>query len=279
MRQSTVNLQDLLTHRGPPICLPLLADLFATGYWLPGYKLEKSWGMGIHVCVMYNALETALVLLQAGAGINQMPNGKTPLHVACEVSSSDFVTLLLAHGAKVNIPSLSGHTPLHYCVTAESVDCAKQLIVKGQDGRMHGVMEVKIQTMFYKTTIVLPYEGAKVSMSSQNNNEDTPLHTAARFGIPELSALYLAHGASVNAVNSLQETPLMTAAFWAFDPKEQTYRQDHHLVCRILLDHKAGEFLDQRLCMDLTFCFKTVQMFECLGAGRFQGLVSVPLPF
>lgn len=131
----------------------------------------------------------------------------------------------------------------------------------------------------YKTTTVFPYEGAKVNMPSQNNNEDTPLHTAARFGIPELSALYLAHGASVNALNSFQETPLMTAAFWAFDSKEQTYSQDHHLVCRILLDHKAGEFLDRRLCVALAFCFQTVQMSECLRAGRFQGLVSVALPF
>lgn len=94
--------------------------------------------MGIHVCVMYNALETALALLEKGASINRMPNGKTPLHVACEVSNSDCVALLLAHGAKVKSLSLSGHTALHYCITRESVDCAKQLILKGQQGMMCG---------------------------------------------------------------------------------------------------------------------------------------------
>lgn len=78
-------------------------------------------------------------------------------------------------------------------------------------------------------------------MASHNNDEDTPLHTAARFGVPELAALLLAHGASVNALNSLHETPLMTASFWAFDSKDQLYSQDHHLVCRLLLDHQAGE--------------------------------------
>ncbi|XP_049459255.1 ankyrin repeat and SOCS box protein 4 isoform X1 [Epinephelus fuscoguttatus] len=184
---------------------------YKQGYWLPGYKLEKSWAMGIHVCVMYNAVETALVLIQEGAAINRKPNGKTPLHVACEVSNSECVALLLAHRAKVNSLSLSGHTALHYCITRESVDCAKQLILKG----------------------------ANVNEPSNNNEEVTPLHTAARFGVPELAALYLAHGASVNAVNSLQETALMTACFWAFDAKEQTYSQDHHLVCRLLLDHHA----------------------------------------
>ncbi|XP_041664245.1 ankyrin repeat and SOCS box protein 4 isoform X1 [Cheilinus undulatus] len=190
---------------------------YKQGYWLPGYKLEKSWAMGIHVCVMYNALETALVLLQEGAAINQMPNGKTPLHVACEVSNVDFVSLLLSHRAKVNSLSLSGHSPLHHCTSRESVDCAKQLILKGAD----------------------------VNMRSHSNDEETPLHTVARFGVPELVALYLAHGASVDALNSLQETPLMTAAFWAFDTKEQIYREDHHLVCRLLLDHRADPNLQE----------------------------------
>lgn len=69
------------------------------------------------------------------------------------------------------------------------------------------------------------------------------MHTAARFGVPELVALLLTHGASVNALNALQETPLMTAAFWAFDSKEQVYSQDHHFVCRLLLDHQAGDGL------------------------------------
>ncbi|XP_019945980.1 ankyrin repeat and SOCS box protein 4 [Paralichthys olivaceus] len=190
---------------------------YKQGYWLPGYKLESSWAMGIHVCVMYNAVETALVLLQEGAAINRMPNGKTPLHVACEVSNAECTDLLLAHGAKVNSLSLSGHTPLHYCITRESVDCAKQLILKG----------------------------AKINIPSYNNDEVTPLHTAARFGVPELVALYLAHGASVNAINSFQETPLITAAFWAFDTKEQIYSEDHHLVCRLLLDHQADPNLQE----------------------------------
>ncbi|XP_077447436.1 LOW QUALITY PROTEIN: ankyrin repeat and SOCS box protein 4 [Stigmatopora argus] len=190
---------------------------YKQGYWVPGYKLEKSWAMGLHVCVMHNALETALALLREGAAVNRMPNGKTPLHVACELSSADAVALLLAHGAKVNSLSLSGESPLHYCTGKESVDCAKLLIL----------------------------EGANVSLPSHNNEEDTPLHTAARYGIPELVALYLAHGASVDLVNAFRETPLLTAALWAFDAKNQTYSQDHHLVCRILLDHKADVNLQE----------------------------------
>lgn len=103
------------------------------------------------------------------------------------------------------------------------------------------------------------YEGADVNRHSHNNEEDTPLHTAARCGVPELVALYLAHGASVDAVNSLHETALMTAIFWAFDAKNQSYSEEHHLVCRLLLDHNAGEsphqqqdaFIYGRVCFRL----------------------------
>lgn len=109
----------------------LIRKWLLLGYWLPGYKLESSWATGLHVCVMYNSLASGLTLLEKGAAINRKPNGKTPLHVACEVSNSDFVTLLLSHGAKINSISLSGHTALHYCITKESVECAKQLILKG----------------------------------------------------------------------------------------------------------------------------------------------------
>ncbi|XP_064204320.1 ankyrin repeat and SOCS box protein 4 [Anguilla rostrata] len=184
---------------------------YKQGYWLPGYKLESSWAMGLHVCVMYNSLASALVLLERGAAVNRKPNGKTPLHVACEVSNADFVTLLLNHGARVNSVSLSGHAPLHYCTTKESVDCAKQLILKG----------------------------AQVNKRSDNNDEDTPLHTAARFGLPEHIALYVRHGAHLDAPNARSETPLIVTAFWALSLREQLYSPDHHLVCRMLLDFGA----------------------------------------
>ena len=92
--------------------------------------------MGVHVCVKYNALESLLVLLQKGAAVNRKPNGKTPLHVACEVSQADCVALLLDHGARINSKSLSGHTALHYCITRDSVDCAKQLLFRGQRSTM-----------------------------------------------------------------------------------------------------------------------------------------------
>ncbi|CAB1350742.1 unnamed protein product, partial [Coregonus sp. 'balchen'] len=113
---------------------------------------ECSWVMALP-CVMYNSLETALVLLQKRAADNRKPNGKTLLHVACTV----------AHGDRGN-----------------------------------------------------------VNKPSQSEDEDIPLHTAARLGIPELVALYISHGAQMDVVNSLQEMTLITAAFWNLDRPTST---------------------------------------------------------
>ncbi|OWK06245.1 ASB4 [Cervus elaphus hippelaphus] len=58
---------------------------------------------------------------------------------------------------------------------------------------------------------------ANVNMKTNNQDEETPLHTAAHFGLPELVAFYVEHGAIVDS----------------------EYSRDHHLICRMLLDYKA----------------------------------------
>ncbi|XP_056374947.1 ankyrin repeat and SOCS box protein 4-like isoform X1 [Hyla sarda] len=190
----------------------LVLASYKSGYWLPSYKLATSWATGLHITVVLGHLESLLVLLEHNASINSRPNGKTPLHLACELASLECVKILICHGAKVNIFSVSGHAPLHYCKTKESVSCAKELI----------------------------WNGADVNLQSNNDAQETPLHTAARIGLPELVAFYVNHGAKVDSVNSYLETPLATAAYWAFNRKEQKYSTKHHLICRMLLDYKAN---------------------------------------
>ncbi|XP_064410881.1 ankyrin repeat and SOCS box protein 4 isoform X2 [Latimeria chalumnae] len=184
---------------------------YKQGYWLPGYKLEASWATGLHISVMMGHLESLLVLLDHHAAVNAKPNGKTPLHVACEVVNLDCLTVLLNYGAKVNCYSLSGHTPLHLCTRKDSVACAEQLLLRG----------------------------AKLDLCTHNEDEETPLHTAARLGVPELVALYINYGADVNSINAHVETPLASAAYWTLNFKTQEYSTNHHIVCRFLIDHNA----------------------------------------
>lgn len=191
---------------------------YKQGYWLPSYKLGNSWAAGLHLAVMLGDLETITMLLNHSASINYQPNGKTPLHVACEVKNRDCVSILLHHGAKVNAFSLSGHTPLHLCKTKESIACAKLLI----------------------------WNGAKLNLQTENDYKETPLHIAARFGVSELVALYVDHGANVDSVNIYMETPLIAAIYWALDMKEQQYSTNHHLICRMLIDYGASVNVRER---------------------------------
>ncbi|XP_029813069.1 ankyrin repeat and SOCS box protein 4 [Suricata suricatta] len=184
---------------------------YKQGYWLPSYKLKSSWATGLHLSVLFGHVECLLVLLDHNATINCRPNGKTPLHVACEMANLDCVKILCDHGAKLNCYSLSGHTALHFCTTPSSILCAKQLV----------------------------WRGANVNMKTNNQDEETPLHTAAHFGLPELVAFYVEHGAIVDSVNAHMETPLAIATYWALRFKEQEYSREHHLICRMLLDYKA----------------------------------------
>ncbi|KAM3929715.1 ankyrin repeat and SOCS box protein 4 [Leptodactylus fuscus] len=189
----------------------LVLASYKSGYWLPSFKLAASWATGLHITVMLGHLETLLVLLNHKASVNSRPNGKTPLHVACEVGNRDCIKILVSHGAELNFFSVSGHAPLHYCKTKQSVRCAKELV----------------------------WSGAYVNLQSIDHIHETPLHTAARLGIPELVDFYVKNGAVVDSLNATMETPLATAAYWALNIKEQKYSTKHHLICRMLLDYNA----------------------------------------
>ncbi|XP_069504655.1 ankyrin repeat and SOCS box protein 4 [Ambystoma mexicanum] len=214
-----VTLEDLLGQRAIDVDTvfevedeKLVLASYKRGFWLPSYKMTSSWATGLHISAMLGHVESLLVLLRHNACINCRPNGKTPLHVACEVANVDCLKILINHGAKINCFTLGGHTPLHLCKTLESIPCAKQLI----------------------------WRGANVNIRTANEMEETPLHTVARLGIPELVAFYVDHGADVDSLNAELETPLGTAAYWTLEMKEQEYSSNHHLICRMLLDYKAN---------------------------------------
>lgn len=78
-----------------------------------------------------------------------------------------------------------------------------------------------------------------MNLKTNNQDEETPLHTAVHFGLLELATFYVEHGAKVNCMNAHMEAPLGTAAYWALRYKEQEYSREHQLICRMLLDNHA----------------------------------------
>lgn len=60
-------------------------------------------------------------LIQQGAELDARVGGRTALHEACAQAQSDCVRLLLTFGAKANVLSEEGTTPLHLCTAPESL--------------------------------------------------------------------------------------------------------------------------------------------------------------
>ncbi|XP_026876084.1 ankyrin repeat and SOCS box protein 10 isoform X3 [Electrophorus electricus] len=147
-------------------------------------------------------------LLLRGASVDFAPGGSTPLHEACEACQPDCVKLLLQYGANANATSEDGLMPLHVCTELESLECAKQLL----------------------------QFGAAISGRSLEEN-DTPLHVAARHGLPEHVALYLRYGGVLEHQNDEGLTPLNAACS---QPQEHSTLERYTHVCRQLVEAGAN---------------------------------------
>ncbi|TRZ02731.1 hypothetical protein DNTS_005419 [Danionella cerebrum] len=155
--------------------------------------------------------ECLLYLLEHGAHPNLIAGGKSALHEACANANTECVELLLEHGANPNQMTDEGLSPLHLCRTLQSLRCAKALV----------------------------RYGARVDIASEEEDE-TPLHVAARHGLPHHAQLYLRFGACVNHSSSSGETPL--GAVCGVSPETTANSEDERYVelCRLLLTHGAN---------------------------------------
>lgn len=131
------------------------------------------------------------------------PGGITALHEACENCQPECTRLLLLHGANANAVSEDGLMPLHLCTVPESLECAKYLLQYGA--------AINGRTL---------------------EEDDTPLHTAARNGLTEHVEMYLRYGAHVDRPNDEGLTALNLACS---QPQERPLMDRYFRVCQILI--------------------------------------------
>ncbi|XP_028328232.1 ankyrin repeat and SOCS box protein 10 isoform X2 [Gouania willdenowi] len=175
------------------------------------YKVLSLWSLTyeqelttpLHITASRGFSDCLKLLLQRGASVDEAPGGLTALHEACVNAHPECTKLLLLHGANANAVSEDGLMPLHVCTSPESLECAR---------------------------VLLQY-GAAVGARTLDDN-DTPLHVAARCGLPEHVELYLRHGAAVDKCNVEGLTPLNAACAERQEPNEL---QRYFRVCQILV--------------------------------------------
>ncbi|XP_015256196.1 PREDICTED: ankyrin repeat and SOCS box protein 16-like isoform X3 [Cyprinodon variegatus] len=150
------------------------------GLWSLTYEQELT--TPLHITAGRGFADCLSLLLQRGANVDLAPGGNTALHEACESCQAECAKLLLIYGANPNAVSEDGLMPLHVCTSPQSLECAKYLLQ-------------------YGATI----NGCTL------DEDDSPLHIAARNGLGEHIELYLRHGASVDKQNNEGLTPLNAA--------------------------------------------------------------------
>ncbi|XP_034470258.1 ankyrin repeat and SOCS box protein 10 isoform X2 [Hippoglossus hippoglossus] len=168
--------------------------------WSLTYEQELT--TPLHITAGRGFTDCLKLLLQRGANVDLAPGGTTALHESCENCQPECTKLLLIHGANANAVSDDGLMPLHICTTSESLECAKYL---------------------------LQY-GAAINGRSLEE-ENTPLHVAARFGLSDHTELYLRYGAAVDKQNEEGLTPLNAACS---QPQEEQDLKRYFEVCQML---------------------------------------------
>ena len=89
----------------------MLYFLCAAGGNVDARELQQFGGQTpLHMAIMYGALESAELLLEAGADMHaqEAGTGATPLHMCARLGHNDFAKLLLAKGVDANAVDAEG---------------------------------------------------------------------------------------------------------------------------------------------------------------------------
>jgi uncharacterized protein len=154
----------------------------------------------------WNALETAQLLIRAGADANAANDFRmTPLSQACLNGSGAFVDLLLKAGANPNTPIATGVPPVMTCAKSGNVDGVQSLIAGDADVNAKEPAQNQTALMWaaaeHHPDVVRMLIAAKADVHAHTKNGFTALHFAAREGDIPSARLVLAAGLNVNVLS------------------------------------------------------------------------------
>uniref|UniRef100_A0A803SU80 Ankyrin 1 n=1 Tax=Anolis carolinensis TaxID=28377 RepID=A0A803SU80_ANOCA len=178
----------------------------------------------LHVAAHCGHHRVAKVLLDKGAKPNARAlNGFTPLHIACKKNHIRVMELLLKTGASIDAVTESGLTPLHVASFMGNLPIVKILLQRGASPNVSNVPILNgiLRQGELKRSLALP---------SPPQDDQTPLHCAARLGHCSMVKLLLENGADPNLSTTAGHTPLHITA------------REGHLDCACaLLEKEASQ--------------------------------------
>lgn len=100
----------------------------------PDQKDSTGW-TGSHWAVAMSRIDLLELYIDFGADINKAKtDGKTPLHIACEIGDAEMVLFLLQRGVDLESRAgVDGYTPLHLSTKGNFKECIEVLALAGAD--------------------------------------------------------------------------------------------------------------------------------------------------
>lgn len=143
----------------------------------------------LHVAVLYDQIMIVDFLLdRTDIDINAADtDGLTALHYACMKNRQNILLLLLQENADSRLTDSYGNTALHLAVDRGHESCVKAMLYLSE------------------------HMNVPMNANTANDNGDTPLHLAARWGYHMIVRILLECGAKCEPINKKGQTPLAIA--------------------------------------------------------------------
>jgi ankyrin repeat protein len=158
-----------------------------------------------------------------------LTTGTTPLLRAAKALDAPAVKLLLAHGARIDIPNARGITPLMAAAGMGSVDADTRGIYTTDDVQQRSIATLQL---------LLDAGG---DINAKDPRGLTALHEAARGGWNDVITFLVAHGADLNATDAKGNTPVDSSLGKAGGNSRGGQRIDVHQDTAALLRKLAAD--------------------------------------
>jgi ankyrin repeat protein len=240
-RQDTPNSREFwfsprtgLTHylvkRGDQV---LLSFALRAGAVKLDWKARPDYSLLLHPAASAGQVTTATLLVDHGADIEVTDGaGRTPLSWAAEDGHEAVVKLLFDHSANIEATDVAGRTPLslaadmgHEAVVKVLLDHSANIEATDEAGRT----PLSLAADVGHEAVVKILLDHSANTEATDATGQTPLSLAAKRGHEAIVKLLLDYGANIEATDWAGQTPLGLAA-----------DRGHKAVIKLLLDHGAN---------------------------------------